>query len=169
MKNLIGFFIILIGFSLALALPLDQIPNLQNPAPQIYTAGQPTEEGFRQAAAFGIRTVLNVLPEKQCLPGESEMVRSNKMVYRSLPFNTSEFRKETIQQFADLLKNAERPVLIHCATGNHVGTVWFAYRVLVEKAPLAIALKEGRRIGMRPETEDAIFNWVVNQDRVATN
>lgn len=169
MKNFIGFGIILIAFSLAVALSLDQIPNLHNPKPGIYTAGQPTEEGFRQAAAFGIRTVINVLPERQCLPGESEMVTANNMVYRSLPFKTTEFRKETFEQFADLLKKAERPVLIHCSTGNHVGSMWFAYRVLVEKAPLAIALKEGRRIGMRPETEDAIFNWVVNQDRMATN
>jgi uncharacterized protein (TIGR01244 family) len=167
MKNLIGLVFILTALSLAFALPLNEIPNLQRASEGIYTAGQPSEEGFKQAAAFGIRTVINVLPEKQYLPGETEMVTTNNMKYRTLPVNLNEFRTQTIQQFADLLKNSERPVLIHCATGNHVGAVWFAYRVLVEKASLAMALKEGRRIGLRPETEDVIFNWVVNQDRMA--
>jgi hypothetical protein len=41
--------------------------------------------------------------------------------------------------------------------------MWFAYRVLVEKAPLAIALKEARLIGLKPQMEDAIFNWVVDE------
>jgi uncharacterized protein (TIGR01244 family) len=170
MKNFIGVGIILMAFSLAFALPLNEIPNLQRATEGIYTAGQPSEEGFKQAAAFGIRTVINVLPEKQWLAGETEMVTLNNMKYRSVPVYLNDFRKQTVDQFAELLRNSDRPILIHCATGNHVGAVWFAYRVLVDKAPLVVGLKEGRRIGMRPETEDAIFNWVVmQQEQRASN
>jgi uncharacterized protein (TIGR01244 family) len=167
MKNWIGLMMILTAITFAWALPLNEVPNLQHPRFDVFTSGQPSEEGFKQVAVFGIKTVINVLPERNRLPGEAGMVTGYNMVYRSIPFKLTEFRKETIEQFADLLKKTERPVLIHCTTGNHVGALWFAYRILEENAPLGIALEEGRQIGMRPETEAVILNWIVNQDRRA--
>lgn len=160
-----GFLIIfsLIIFTFAFGQSLDQIPNLQHPQFQIYTAGQPTEEGFRQAAAMGIKTVINVLPEKECIPDEAKMVTANGMKYITIPFHTSGFKKDTIMQFAEILDQAEKPVLIHCSTGNHIGGMWFAYRVMAQKAPLWLALKEGRQIGMKTELEDPLFDWVTKQ------
>lgn len=141
----------------------DDLPNLLNPRIDIYTAGQPTEEGFQKVAAMGVKSVINLLPEKECISGEATMVQKNKMEYHSFPFNPATIKLETVQQFGELLRSQEKPVLIHCSTGNHVGGMWFAYRVLVERAPLAIALKEARQIGLKPQMEDAIFNWVVDE------
>jgi uncharacterized protein (TIGR01244 family) len=141
----------------------DPLPNLQTPALDIYTAGQPTEEGFQKLASMGVKSVINVLPVKECVPGEENIVQNNKMEYHSFPFDPSSIKLETVQKFGALLKSQKRPVLIHCSTGNHVGGMWFAYRVLVERAPLAIALKEARAIGLKPQMEDAIFNWVVDE------
>jgi uncharacterized protein (TIGR01244 family) len=141
----------------------DNLPNLQSPRYDIYTSGQPTEEGFQMLAAMGVKSVINVLPEKECLSGEETMVISRNMTYHKFPFVPATLKLETVQQFGELLRAQKRPVLIHCSTGNHVGGMWFAYRVLVEKTPLAIALKEARVIGLKPQTEDEIFNWVVNQ------
>jgi len=145
----------------------DQVPNLQRPAYDVYTSGQPTEEGFRQLAAKGIKTVINVLPEKQCVRNEQEMVLAAGMVYRSIPFELTGFRKETIRHFAEILEDAEKPVLIHCATGNHVGGLWFAYRILIDQYPLEQALIEGRKIGMRPELENELFLWLITLDKRA--
>src|SRR5574339_325822 len=112
--TLIGTFVFISGYT------VDQIPNLQQPQVFVYTSGQPSEEGFRKLSAMGIKTVINVLPEKQCVPNELKMVTANNMVYRSVPFHLSGFKKQTIEHFAEVLKKAEKPVLIHCATGNHV-------------------------------------------------
>jgi uncharacterized protein (TIGR01244 family) len=150
-------------FVFVLAQTSDQIPNLQQIQVFVYTSSQPTEEGFRQLSAMGVKTVINVLPEKQCIPNEAAIVTANDMVYRSVPFHLSGFRKETIEHFAEVLKKAEKPVLIHCATGNHVGGLWFAYRLLEEDIPLAQAIKEGRKIGIRPELENDIFLWISDQ------
>lgn len=141
----------------------DSLPNLLNPRIDIYTAGQPTEEGFQKVAAMGVKSVINVLPEKECMSGEANIVQNNKMEYHSFPFDPATIKLETVQKFGQLLQSQKKPVLIHCSTGNHVGGMWFAYRVLVERAPLAIALKEARLIGLKPQTEDAIFNWVVDE------
>jgi uncharacterized protein (TIGR01244 family) len=139
------------------------IPNFQSPRYEIYTAGQPNEEGFQQVAAMGVKSVINVLPEKECLKDEEMMVVNNKMIYNKFPFNPSNVNMAMVQKFGQLLQNQEKPVLIHCSTGNHVGALWFAYRVLGEKAGLATALKEARQIGLTPEMENAIFDQVVQE------
>ena len=43
----------------------DPLPNLQTPRIDIYTAGQPTEEGFQKLASMGVKSVINVLPERE--------------------------------------------------------------------------------------------------------
>jgi uncharacterized protein (TIGR01244 family) len=145
------------------AYTVDEIRNLQQIQVFVYTSGQPSEEGFRKLSQMGLKTVINVLPEKQCDPNEFKIVSANNMVYRSIPFHLSGFRRETIEQFAEILKKAEKPVLIHCGTGNHVGGLWFAYRLLEEDIPLTQAFIEGRKIGMTPELENDLFLWIADQ------
>lgn len=163
MRYILALFLVILAFTFTLA---DQnLPNLQQPSYKIYTAGQPTEEGFKQLAEMGVKTIVNVLPEKECVPNEEQTVKSNKMEYHALPFSTTDFKMATIRDFATLMKTVNRPILVHCSTGNHVGGLWFAYRVLIEKSPLPVALIEGRQIGMKPDLEDALFTWVINQSR----
>jgi uncharacterized protein (TIGR01244 family) len=141
----------------------DQIPNLQQPKYMIFTAGQPTAMGFDELAAMGVKTVINVLPEDECLEGEDVAVAANQMEYHQLPFDPNGLSFETLEKFAVLMNRAEKPVLIHCSTGNHVGGLWFAYRVMLNNASLPQALKEARRIGMKPAMEDAVFQWIMQQ------
>ncbi len=163
MKHSIPVFIILILITVAFATPTDQIPNLQQPRYNIFTAGQPTDTGFRLAADTGMKTVINVLPEKECVQNEESMVITNKMLYWHFPFETSGFQRETFEQFGWLVASVQKPVLIHCSTGNHVAGLWFGYRVLIDKAPLPVALQEARLIGIKPELENAMIDWLVQQ------
>jgi uncharacterized protein (TIGR01244 family) len=141
----------------------ENLPNLQQPRFDVYTSAQPTETGFREAAALGVRTVINVLPEKDCSAGEPANVTNYKMKYVGLPFDLTNFRLQTIQKFSVLLKTERKPILIHCSTGNHAGGLWFAYRALIEKAPVSVALDEGRLIGMKPELEAKLLSWVMTE------
>jgi protein tyrosine phosphatase (PTP) superfamily phosphohydrolase (DUF442 family) len=69
---------------------------------------------------------------------------------------------ESIQRFAEILEKAEKPVLIHCRTGNHVGGLWFAYRAIQGNVSLAEAMEEGREIGMKSDLEDSIYLWIIS-------
>lgn len=165
MRHAIVLFIMLAGSMMVLggarlAPDPENLPNLHQPRPQIYTAGQPTDTGFREAASMGVRTVINVLPEKDCWTGEQALVNKARMEYVTLPFSLTDFQVQTVQKFSVLLKKEKKPILIHCYSGNHAGGLWFAYRALVEKAPIAVALKEGRQIGMESELEDSLLKWV---------
>jgi uncharacterized protein (TIGR01244 family) len=167
MKYSILLIVALISFSFVYAQQLDPLPNLQQPRFSVFTSGQPTVEGFRLIADTGIQTVINVLPSADCLTNEAGIVSGNKMDYYHFPFETSGFQKDTFEEFAILMAKVKKPVLIHCSTGNHVGGLWFGYRVLVDRAPIATALKEARRIGMKPALEDEMFNWLASQQQRA--
>ena len=166
MRNTLVTMIVLISSIFVFASD-DSIPNLYQPRYMVFTAGQPTLFGMRELSDMGVKTVINVLPEKECIPGEAATVSANEMEYYALPFDPSGLTIQTIYEFGELLSTVDRPVVIHCSTGNHVGGLWFAYRVLVEKAPLAQGMKEGRKIGMKPAMEDAVFEFIRTQ-RTAT-
>lgn len=156
----------ILTFSLVLADTSDPIPNLQQPRYNIFTAGQPTEPGFKIIADTGIKAVINVLPEEECIKNEEGAVVANGMTYHHFPFDPNEFSRETFIEFGKLMQKVHTPMLIHCSTGNHVGGLWFGYRVLVDKASLAIALREARLIGMKPELEDRLFPWLASQAKL---
>lgn len=163
MKGVMALIICLMSLAVALAFSRDQVPNLQQPRYGLFTAGQPTAVGFDQLAAMGFNTVINVLPEKECEPGEPSVVTSHNMAYYNLPFEPEGLSKETIVQFADLLATVDKPILVHCSTGNHVGGMWLAYRVMIENAALPQAVNEARLIGMKPAMEIAVLDWLANQ------
>jgi uncharacterized protein (TIGR01244 family) len=162
MKHWLMPLLLLLGVASLFAARME-IPKLWNPQEGIYTAGQPTEEGFQQLADMGIKTVINVLPERCCDPDESEIVTSRGMLYRTVPFSLTDFKKGTVLQFAEILDHAKKPLLIHCSTGNHVGGLWFSYRVLMEKAPVEEALREARIIGLSPDLEKRLVDWIYTQ------
>ena len=157
------FVVAILCFSFVIADTGDPIPNLQQPRYNIFTAGQPTEPGFKIIADTGVKTVINVLPEKECIINEKAAVTANGMTYHHFPFDPNEFSRDTFVAFGKLMQKVETPMLIHCSTGNHVGGLWFGYRVLVDKASLAVALREARTIGMTRELEDRMFPWLAAQ------
>ena len=160
MRNYLAFICMFLGCMFLAGFSDEQIPNLTQPRPDVFTSGQPTETGFQEIAAMGIKTVINVLPEAQCLKGEANTVRSNHMVYKSFPFETATLTRDMVDDFGYVMMTAEQPVLIHCSTGNHVGGLWLAYRVVVDHAPLSVALREARRIGIKPGMEQSVLRWL---------
>jgi protein tyrosine phosphatase (PTP) superfamily phosphohydrolase (DUF442 family) len=141
-----------------------ELPNFQQPKHLIYTAGQPSDAGFRKLQSMGIKVVVNVLPKEECLAEQQSEVTEHQMLYINLPFDPRNFNRETIERFSRILyAQRKQKILIHCSTGNHVGGLWFAYRVLIEGAPLGVALKEGRAIGMQLWLEDPLLYWVIEE------
>jgi protein tyrosine phosphatase (PTP) superfamily phosphohydrolase (DUF442 family) len=138
------------------------LPNLFQPRYLILTSGQPTNLGYRLLQGMGVQTVINVLPEMECDPGERSMVIANNMVYFSHPFDPTSLNRGTVIEFGKMIKNVDKPVLVHCSTGNHVGGLWLAFRVLIENAPVGTAISEGRMIGMKPEMENTVLQWLAN-------
>jgi protein tyrosine phosphatase (PTP) superfamily phosphohydrolase (DUF442 family) len=91
------------------------------------------------------------------------------MEYYQLPFEPSGLDALLVEEFSYILNSVEKPMLIHCSTGNHVGGIWLAYRVTIESASIPVAVEEARRIGMTPGMEHAVLYWIAHQDQERTS
>ncbi len=132
----------------------------------IYLASQPQVADLELAKTIGIKTVID-----QRLPGElkdfdeAEVVRGLGLDYRNPGWNGPELlTDEILDETREMLRTAQRPILIHCASANRTGATWMAFRVLDEGADLEVAQVEAKTVGMRSATYEQIV-----RDYIARN
>lgn len=127
----------------------------------IYFGAQPSEEDLAQLKAAGVKTVINLRME-----GENTKFDEAKALgdlgysasdYHNPGFNSAATLSDPIfRRVRDLLTNkSNEPILVHCASGNRVGAIWLAHRVLDDGVPYEKALEEAKAIGMKPEAFEA--------------
>lgn len=107
---------------------VSEIYNFIQIDPAIGTAGQPTEDQFRDLAAAGYEAVVNLAPDglDTSLPDEAGLVRSLGMDYHHLPVPWTAPHRDQLAQFETLMEGlAGRRVLIHCQ-GNYRVTAFYA-------------------------------------------
>jgi len=116
----------------------------------IYLASQPQPKGFKRAKKAGVKTVINLRHEEEVKAfNERELVSSQGLIYISLPWNGVDQLNDTVfERTRELLNSAQRPILLHCSSGNRVGAVWLPWRVLDGKATYEEALTEAKAIGL---------------------
>lgn len=118
----------------------------------LYSAGQPTVEDLADAAAKGIRTVINLRgPEEPVAFDERAKVQQLGLGYVSLPIaGAQDLGRGTIETFARELQQARRvgPVLIHCGSSNRVGAAIALQRGWLEGCNAREALASGRSAGL---------------------
>lgn len=127
----------------------------------IYLGAQPSEADLAKFKEAGVKTVINLRSE-----GENTKFDEGKTLsdlglhpssYHNPGFNSADTLTDPIfRRVRDLLTNkTNEPVLMHCASGNRVGAVWLAHRVLDDGVPYEKALEEAKAIGMKPEAFEA--------------
>lgn len=122
---------------------------VKQPAPQLYTAGQPAEADWRAFADAGVGTVINLRATGE-LKGRDERaeVAAAGMRYLELPIDgAAAVTTENARRLGELLDSARGPVLLHCASGNRVGGL-LALLKAAEGMPAEQALAFGRSAGM---------------------
>lgn len=132
----------------------------------IFLSGQPTPDDFEQAKLLGIKTVVNQRrPEEVTEFDESEVVSNLGLAYFNPAFKgSSQLTDAVLDQTRALLRDAERPLLIHCASANRTGAVWLAYRVLDDGASVEDALTEAKSVGLRStEYEQIVRDYIDRQ------
>jgi protein tyrosine phosphatase (PTP) superfamily phosphohydrolase (DUF442 family) len=89
------------------------------------------------------------------------------LTYVSVPFSKAD---DLTDETLDLLRKqlsggAERPMLFHCHSGNRVGAVWLAHRVLDGGLTWEAALEEAKTVGMKPAAYEARIQRYVESRR----
>lgn len=123
----------------------------------VYFAGQPSEADFALFQERGVRTVLDIRHDAETPElDERAIVEQLGMRYVHVPWNgPEELNDGVFDELRAVLKDAERPLLFHCASANRVGAIWLAYRALDEGLTLEAAHAEALAIGMRTPAYEA--------------
>ena len=128
------------------------IVNGKTPEEGVIFGGQPTEDQLT-ALAEHYASVINLrMPAEDAGFSEEELANELGVTYAALSVNAAALAdSETYDRFFDLFEQAERPVLVHCASGNRVGALYYAYLVARRGVEPAEALRLAQENGLRSE------------------
>jgi protein tyrosine phosphatase (PTP) superfamily phosphohydrolase (DUF442 family) len=135
----------------------------------LYLASQPSEADLHLAKALGVRTLVNQRrPEEKIGFDERATAEGLGLAYANPAFRGAhELTDGVLDESLDLLRGADRPLLIHCASANRTGAIWLAYRVLDGGLDFDAALGEARQVGLRSPDYEAVVRDYVERRRPA--
>ena len=105
------------------------VENFHKVSDELYRSAQPEKNEWKALAAFGIKSVINLryFGRNADKPGNTGIV-----VY-SLPWRAESISEKDLIELLRLIKNAPKPVLIHCYHGSdRTGAAVAAYRVVFQ-------------------------------------
>jgi len=106
---------------------------------KLYRSAQPRDEGFREAAALGIRSVLSLRDHHD---DRHEAQDTGLALYR-VPMEAGDIRRADVVKALRVLRAAEGPVLVHCWHGSdRTGLLCAMYRIVFQGWDRAEALRE---------------------------
>lgn len=95
----------------------------------VWVAGQLQEPDFAEAAALGVRTIVNNRPDGEAadqLPHAraQEAAERAGLAYHYLPVANGHLTFETVETMRALLRESEAPVLAYCTSGTRSAFLW---------------------------------------------
>jgi len=123
----------------------------------IFLASQPAADDLRQAQKGGVKTVINLRPESEIKEfDEPKLVGELGLHYVNIPFAApAELTDAVFAKARETLFQAEKPILLHCHSGNRVGAIWLAHRVLDDGLAYDAALAEAKEVGLKAPALEA--------------
>lgn len=117
----------------------------------LFLASQPAPVDFEHAKKGGIKTVVNLRHPSEIKDfDEAQVVAAQGLTYVNLPWNgPDELTDAVFDRGRELLSKAERPLMMHCGSGNRIGPIWIAWRMLDGKQTWDQAYAEAVQIGMK--------------------
>lgn len=130
---------------------LPALANAVSPAPGIVSAGRLALADVERVRAAGIRHVIDLTPDAETPDfDEAAAVRDAGLTYSNLPLRgPADLTRENVLAFDALVRDAKRPVLVHCASGNRVGAMAALRAAWVEGRPPDEAVAIGRAWGLK--------------------
>lgn len=145
---------------------LPDVADAVSPAPGVISAGRLGPADIAPLREAGIRHVIDLTPDEETPDfDEAAAVRAAGLGYSNLPLaGPPDLTRENVLAFDALLRDAERPVLVHCASGNRVGAMAALRAAWVEGRPAGEAIAIGRDWGLKG-LEDEVRRRLQTGDR----
>ncbi len=133
------------------------------PQPGVLFGGQPTQAQLEAMAADGLGLVLDLRAKGENRGfDESAALQSLDIAYLNLPVDAERLTQpETFERFIDAMKKLDGPTLVHCASGNRVGALYYAYLVAGKGVDREEARALAKENGLRSSTlEKAVDRYL---------
>ena len=126
------------------------ITNAVEAEPGLLIAGQPTAAQIKAAGKAGYRTVFDLRSRIEDRGFDEEKVTGKaKMAYTNVEVTPDTLTQSKVLFFLMMLREAERPVLLHCSTGNRAAALYYSWLVLEKGVPEDQALGQAQAAGLR--------------------
>jgi len=127
------------------------VPNACQVLPTVVTGGQPTPEQLDALAKSGNAIVVDMREAMEPRAfDEPALVRELGMEYKLVPVGPHTMSDTTLETLRHTLAGAgERPVFIHCGSGNRVGGALIPVLMLDQGMEEEDAVDTAMRVGLR--------------------
>lgn len=126
------------------------LPNARRPAADIVSGGQPTPAQIAAAAEAGYRTILTTRAPMELMGyDERADVEAAGMTYLEVPVASgADLSPARVKEFSTAVEQAEKPLLIHCGSGNRIGALFALKAAWLDGKSADEALEIGRTCGL---------------------
>ena len=121
----------------------------------IYFAGQPDDQAFRDAPLHNITTIISTRVPAEITPDrlgfdEPALIESLNLRLFVIPFTGETLAATDADLLADALAStpAEESAMIHCGSSNRVGALWALYLARHRAMPIDDAIAQGYAAGL---------------------
>ena len=136
------------------------VVNYRRTTPTLATGGLILDNGITELEQLGFSAIIDLRTPAEGTESERAAAEATGLRYTNLPVGKEAPTMEQVRRFGTLIEDpTNHPVLVHCRSGNRVGTLWALYRIS-EGVPLEIAIEEGRAIGMQPSRENQVLRAI---------
>lgn len=114
--------------------------NLYQVSPDVFRAAQPGKKGMKALAGYGIKTIITLRAHHS----DKNLLAGLPLTLVEIPTNTwSADNDAVVTKVLQAIRDAEKPVLIHCQHGaDRTGTMVAMYRIVEQGWSKEAALEE---------------------------
>ena len=133
--------------------------NLKVYSAQMLTSGKLNDGGIEVLAKQGVASIIDLRTAAEGVEEERKTAQQAGIKYFNIPIGGTLPSDDDIANFKSLLEShGEELTLVHCGSGNRVGTLWSMYRIQ-QGVDTEQALAEGRTMGMSEAKAKAVEAW----------
>ncbi len=138
------------------------VPNFHIVNEHVLRGGQPSEEGLRNLAKMGVKTVIDLREANGEMLAEKQIVEAAGMHFVNVPMRGMHRPDDAdVAKVLSLFEDKDAgPVFVHCQRGaDRTGTVVACYRISHDHWDNGRALDEAKQLGMH-WTQKAMQHYV---------
>lgn len=140
-----------------------EIKNFYKVSEELYRSAQPEKEDMKILEKKGVKTILNLREYNS----DNSEAKGSKIVLKRVKMNAGNIKDKEIIEALKIIKNAEKPVLVHCWHGSdRTGVVIAMYRIIFENITKEKAIEEmkEKKYGHHSKIYGNIEKYIIKSD-----